>query len=69
MKIIIDNQTKDLTNNKCLFRVYDFLNDIESLKDFTIFNGVKTIIVNDYVCYVRRIKNGFSFKFKNSYGE
>lgn len=65
MRIIIDNQTKDLTDNTCLINVYNFLNDTKILEDFTIFNDVMPIMLNDYICIVRRLKNGFSFKFKN----
>lgn len=64
MKIIINNKTKDLTDATCLVKVYQFLTDtrtIEELKDFEVFMA---ITFGEYVCIVRRLKNGFSFKFK-----
>lgn len=64
MKIIINNKTKDLTNATCLVKVCQFLTDtriFEELKDFEVFMA---ITFSEYVCIVRRLKNGFSFKFK-----
>lgn len=65
MKIIINNHTKDLTDTTCIVKVYQFLTDtraIEELKEFEIFMG---ITFGEYVCIVRRLKNGYSFEFKN----
>lgn len=65
MKIIINNQTKDLTDSTCLVKVYQFLGNKDFKEDFEIFTDCMPITFGDYVCYVRHLKNGFSFKFKN----
>ena len=65
MKIIINNHTKDLTDTTCLVSVYDFLTNtriIRELKEFGIF---MPITFGEYACIVRRLKNGYSFEFKN----
>ena len=64
MKIIINNHTKDLTDTDCIAKVYQFLTDtraIEELKEFEAFMG---ITFGEYACIVRRLKNGYSFEFK-----
>ena len=64
MKIIIYNHTKNLTETTCLVSVYDFLTNtriISELKEFGIF---MPITFGKYVCIVRRLKNGYSFEFK-----
>ena len=65
MKITINNHTKDLTDSICITKVYQFLNDSKILEDFEIFNDIMTITFTDYVCYVRRLGDGFSFRFLN----
>lgn len=64
MKIIINNKTKGLTDTTCLIKVYQFLSDTEMLEDLKIFTGFMPIFFVDYVCICRRLKNGYSFTFK-----
>lgn len=68
MKIIINNHTKDLTDATCLIKVYQFLTDtkiISELKEFNIFMAITFV---EYACIVRRLKNGYSFEFKEREG-
>ena len=64
MKIIINNHTKDLTDATCLIKVYQFLTDTKTISELKEFNVFMAITFGEYVCIVRRLKNGFSFEFK-----
>lgn len=64
MKIIINNHTKDLTDATCLVKVYEFLTDTEIVRELKEFNVFIPIAFNKYVCIVRRLKNGYSFEFR-----
>ena len=64
MKIIINNHTKDLTDATCIVKVYEFLTDTEIVRELREFNTFMSITFDEYVCIVRRLKNGYSFEFK-----
>ena len=64
MKIIINNHTKDLTDATCLVKVYQFLTDTKIISELKEFNPFMAITFGEYVCIVRRLKNGYSFEFK-----
>lgn len=64
MKIIINNHTKDLLDIICFAKVYQFLTDTKIISELKEFNTFMPITFGEYVCIVRRLKNGFSFEFK-----
>lgn len=64
MKIIINNHTKDLTDATCLVKVYQFLTDTKTISELKEFNIFMAITFGEYACIVRRLKNGYSFEFK-----
>lgn len=65
MKIIINNHTKDLTDATCLIKVCQFLTDTKIISELKEFNIFIAITFGEYACIVRRLKNGYSFEFKN----
>ena len=64
MKIIINNHTKDLTDATCIVKVYQFLTDTKTISELREFITFMPITFDEYVCIVRRLKNGYSFEFK-----
>lgn len=64
MKIIINNHTKDLVDTICLAKVYEFLTNAKIVEELNSFEMFMAITFSEYVCIVRRLKNGFSFEFK-----
>lgn len=64
MKIIINNHTKYLTEATCLVKVYDFLTNARIIRELREFNTFMSITFGEYACIVRRLKNGYSFEFK-----
>ena len=64
MKIIINNHAKDLTDKDCIAKVYVFLIDTKIISELKEFNTFMAITFGEYVCIVRRLKNGYSFEFK-----
>ena len=64
MKIIINNHTKDLTDATCLVKVYQILTDTKIISELREFITFMPITFDEYVCIVRRLKNGYSFEFK-----
>lgn len=65
MKIIINNHTKYLTDATCVVKVYQLLTNTRIISELKEFNTFMPITFGEYVCIVRRLKNGYSFKFKN----
>lgn len=64
MKIIINNKTKDITDTVFIIKVYQFLHDAEISQHLKIFKDFMPITFENYVCICRRLKNGYSFTFK-----
>ena len=73
MKIIIENNTKNLTDRDCLLEVYNEINNFKS-EFFTIgvnpihkrsFQRLKNTEIMQFCYYVNRIKSRLTVKFYN----